>query len=189
MPHIGVAGKVGNGGMLCREELAVLQMFIHELQKSGGNLPGSLQVARQFPLGHHARRGRTVLHLPGGNGQPALHPSRGDRLFGQPLAAGRIALDQVDENGIAVREGEVAILQDRNLAQWVQPEKFRAGACRRGSRDTGIGQSEYPQQQLDPMSVPGQFRAVENDSRGCHWRQLYYCWKSHKYVILELSIP
>ena len=136
--HIGVAGKVGNGGMLRREKLAVLQMFVHELQKSGGDLLGGLQVARQVPLGHHARRGRTVLHLAGGDGQPALHPSGGDRLFGQPLAAGRIALDQVDENGIAVREGEVAILQDRNLAQWVQPEKFRAWRAAAGGAATQV---------------------------------------------------
>ena len=61
---------------------------------------------------------------------------------------------QVDQNGIAIREGEVAILQDRNLAQWVQPEKFRSGACPWGSRDTRIGQTKHPQQQFDPMGMP-----------------------------------
>ena len=79
----------------------------------------------------------------------------GIRLFWQPLGLAPVSFGQVNQDGIAVREREIAILQHGNLAQRVQLAKPRCATHVGGSRLESIRQAEHPQQQLDAVGVPG----------------------------------
>ena len=120
MPDIGITGEVGDGGVFGRQKIPRFQMLVHEWQEHGGDLLRLREVARKIPLEYHARKCRTVPDLPGCDRKPALYLRGRDRLLRQPPAARRIAFGQIDQDGVAVRERQIAILQHGDLAQRVQ---------------------------------------------------------------------
>ena len=47
MPHIGVTGEVGNGGVFSCQKIPAFQMLVHERQEHGGNVLRLREVVRE----------------------------------------------------------------------------------------------------------------------------------------------
>jgi hypothetical protein len=101
---------------------------VHEGQDPGGDAGGAGRIIGEVEQGDHPGDGRAVHDLAGGDRQPALDVGGGDRLLRQPSAVGRIAAGQIDQDGVAVGQDQVAVLQHRDLAQRVEGQEGRRGA-------------------------------------------------------------
>ena len=85
-----------------------------------------------------------------------------------------IALRQAHEDGVAVGDQDLSILQHGDLAERIQPQELGRAASLRRSGDESKRNLEHPQQQHDAMGVAGVLGAVDDDLGVAHdwgvWR-------------------
>ena len=147
--------------MLRGEEAAAGEMSLHEAEQVRGDRARLGEVARPAPERDQARHSRTVLHLPGGDREPALHPRGPDRIVGEPARVPAVLPRQVHEDGAAVRHDQLAVLQDRDLAERIQGAELRRAAHGGRRVDEVVREAEHAQEQLDAVGMAGEHRSVE----------------------------
>src|SRR3546814_3076073 len=72
-----------------------------------------------------ARGRRTFRELPRRHRKPALGAAGDQRVARQPGAGGVVAAAQIDQDGVAVGEGQPVILDHRHLPEGVAAEELR----------------------------------------------------------------
>jgi hypothetical protein len=150
-----------------------LRVFV-AVAEAGGFAPAArrlalpLRIAR--PLEHHldACHARPVDELARRDAEPALHRRRAERVARQPASARVVAAGQVDEDGVAVGEGRLAVLDHRHLAEGVHGQEGGrlVGAAGQVDVDALERQAEQREHQLDAMRVARQGEAVQADGHG-----------------------
>ena len=105
---------------------------------------------------HQARRGRAGGDLAGSHRQESLCLGGSHRVFGQPATVAVVLAREVDQDGIGVGDGHLAVLQHRHLAKAVLGEKLLALVSAGGQVDIdqfGID-AQQRQEQLGAVGMP-----------------------------------
>jgi hypothetical protein len=126
---VGHAGDVGDRRTAERQPIVVLQVLIHQPENSCCVLTGFNDVELISELVVKPRLARAALDLVFGDHQPVGDPREGQGIERQPRLVPPFARD-VYEDRLAVAENDVAILEDRNFAEWIEVDEraFLMGA-------------------------------------------------------------
>ncbi|KAG0923003.1 hypothetical protein G6F32_014434 [Rhizopus arrhizus] len=167
--HVGIASHVCDGRGCARQEVALRKLAIHDGQQGMRARQGSVHVKRRTEHGHQAGRRRATGQGACGHRQPALHLRRPRRALGQPGAAA-VALGQVDEDGVGIRDHHAVVVDHRHLAERVHCQEFRTLLFRLAQVhvDAVMRHLQQGQHQRDAMRVAGQGEAVEGQRSGSH---------------------
>ena len=154
MRRIAVHRDVGDRGVRRGEPLAAVEVALHAAKKVLREAD-RLLIHRKVEQLRDARGRGPERERAGGRGQPALHLGLCAGVLGQPLPA-RVAREgEVHEDGVAVGDDGLAVLDHGHLPERVEREELRRAvrAAREVHVDEFVRHAEQRQHQLRAMGM------------------------------------